>query len=260
MSFHNPSNHVNLRQSLSLFDLPDNRIEPGMKGYYRRPSRAIEKGGGFFIPGLEDEKIRIVAVAILFAMLTLNSVGSPYFTFQLAVSDAITVVTSLLLLVISVSPIIQNDLEASNQPLYISKIQSSVNNDNDVLEITARGLLNTCEGVNYVLIVTKEQILLEFGPLGKKVASWPSVLSMIKEIENKQRIDEAGHEPSSYKVLETSTLKSSEILSEDTQSVLVVKANSGLIWVVGAATGVQLEAAQSWIVSLSSVPLRIAEN
>ena len=27
-----------------------------MKGYYVRPSRAIEKGGGFFVPGLEGDR------------------------------------------------------------------------------------------------------------------------------------------------------------------------------------------------------------
>jgi hypothetical protein len=37
----------------------------GLKGYYRRPSRAIEKGGGFFVPGLENEKIRIFSATCL---------------------------------------------------------------------------------------------------------------------------------------------------------------------------------------------------
>ena len=42
----------------------------GMKGFYRRPSKAIEQGGGFFIPGLEGERIRIVtALALLVALL-----------------------------------------------------------------------------------------------------------------------------------------------------------------------------------------------
>ena len=41
-----------------------------MKGFYRRPSKAIEQGGGFFIPGLEGERIRIVtALALLVAIL-----------------------------------------------------------------------------------------------------------------------------------------------------------------------------------------------
>ncbi len=41
-----------------------------MKGFYRRPSKAIEQGGGFFIPGLEGERIRIVtALALLVALL-----------------------------------------------------------------------------------------------------------------------------------------------------------------------------------------------
>ena len=44
-----------------------------MKGFYRRPSKAIEQGGGFFIPGLEGERIRIVtALALLVALLGLS--------------------------------------------------------------------------------------------------------------------------------------------------------------------------------------------
>ena len=45
---------------------PDLVGSRGMKGYYRRPSRAIEKGGGFYVPGLEGEKIRIVSASFTF--------------------------------------------------------------------------------------------------------------------------------------------------------------------------------------------------
>lgn len=44
--------------------------ERGMKGFYRRPSKAIEQGGGFFVPGLEGERVRLLtAFALLVALL-----------------------------------------------------------------------------------------------------------------------------------------------------------------------------------------------
>jgi hypothetical protein len=54
--------NARLQQTKNEKDLEGIR---GLKGYYRRPSRAIEKGGGFFVPGLEGEKIRIVSAAFL---------------------------------------------------------------------------------------------------------------------------------------------------------------------------------------------------
>ena len=39
--------------------IPININGKSMKGYYVRPSRAIEKGGGFFVPGLEGDRYRI---------------------------------------------------------------------------------------------------------------------------------------------------------------------------------------------------------
>lgn len=44
----------------------------GLKGLYTRPSRAIEKGGGFFIPGLPNERIRYVSAISLLILFFIN--------------------------------------------------------------------------------------------------------------------------------------------------------------------------------------------
>ena len=54
-----------VRRPLFLADEKDLDGIRGLRGYYRRPSRAIEKGGGFFVPGLEDEKIRVLSASLL---------------------------------------------------------------------------------------------------------------------------------------------------------------------------------------------------
>jgi hypothetical protein len=71
-----------------------------------RPSRAIEKGGGFYIPGLEDNKLRIFAASTIIALSIVNTysiTSSTATTAQLArdpalvVSTLIGIVTSALL-------------------------------------------------------------------------------------------------------------------------------------------------------------------
>ena len=42
-----------------------------------RPSAAVERGGGFFIPGLEGYKLRLAVALLLSAGLLLNRVLSP---------------------------------------------------------------------------------------------------------------------------------------------------------------------------------------
>jgi hypothetical protein len=46
-------------------------------GYYVRPSAALERGGGFYVPGLEGTRLRVVGAAVLSVGLVLNRVLSP---------------------------------------------------------------------------------------------------------------------------------------------------------------------------------------
>lgn len=50
---------------------------PVNKGYYTRPSAAFEQGGGFYVPGLEGAKLRLVAACVLSGGLLLNRLLSP---------------------------------------------------------------------------------------------------------------------------------------------------------------------------------------
>ena len=50
---------------------------PARPGYYARPSAAVEQGGGFYVPGLEGSRLRVVAAAVLSAALVFNRVLSP---------------------------------------------------------------------------------------------------------------------------------------------------------------------------------------
>lgn len=63
------------------------------KGVYARPSAAIERGSGFFIPGLEGPRVRLVFGLIIMVLTTLNhfllSTTTESFTELLAIAYAI---------------------------------------------------------------------------------------------------------------------------------------------------------------------------
>lgn len=84
---------------LSMSTESDMEGKRGMKGYYRRPSRAIEKGGGFFVPGLEGEKIRVVSAAVLVLMIASNRAGVQDATVAQVTSEVIGVVMAVILFV-----------------------------------------------------------------------------------------------------------------------------------------------------------------
>jgi hypothetical protein len=79
LAFRSPSLRPTVRSSLTqatddsdelLYKDVKSSGERGMKGFYRRPSKAIEQGGGFFVPGLEGERVRLLtAFALLVALL-----------------------------------------------------------------------------------------------------------------------------------------------------------------------------------------------
>lgn len=59
------------------------RAEPPVKSsFYKNPSKAIEKGGGFYIPGLRGPRLRLFVGVVAAALLALNASGD--------VSDFIT--------------------------------------------------------------------------------------------------------------------------------------------------------------------------
>ena len=50
---------------------------PVSKGYYVRPSAAVEQGGSFYVPGLEGSRVRVAGAAVLTVVTVLNRVLSP---------------------------------------------------------------------------------------------------------------------------------------------------------------------------------------
>lgn len=72
----------------------------GRKGFYVRPSKAVELGGGFYVPGLEGTRLRMALSAFAIAMLLVNRAILPGFVPQQSqnISEVITAATTLMLL------------------------------------------------------------------------------------------------------------------------------------------------------------------
>lgn len=53
------------------------RKPPAVKSsFYKNPSKAIEKGGGFYIPGLRGPRLRVFVASVALSLLTINHVVS----------------------------------------------------------------------------------------------------------------------------------------------------------------------------------------
>ena len=154
----------------------------GMKGFYTRPSMAIEKGGGFFIPGLEDQKIRILtSVSILFIIFTSQVINNQFTTTQLIISEIISIFTAMILF-------LQGVLLTLSQPAIIvetSSFLTLLQKSNDISlisnEFIGKQLLQTCEGLVYVLFVEKSQVIVEYGSVNRTILS-SNKLSTINSI------------------------------------------------------------------------------
>jgi len=152
---------------------PDMEGRKGMKGYYRRPSRAIEKGGGFFVPGLEGERIRVITAAASVIMFAANRMGQTTASLSQVVSEITGLSVALLLFVQGFAeafPSGSSDFEGDDIPTttsYLSILQASPSLQGAALESIVRSLVQTCENVVYVAVInSNSEIMLELGPVG----------------------------------------------------------------------------------------------
>ncbi|KAJ8904952.1 hypothetical protein NDN08_001465 [Rhodosorus marinus] len=77
-AFQNVALLSSVRRSLTVCSARDGRKNPGAvkQGFYKRPSKAIEKGGGFYVPGLRGWRLRASVGSLLIALLTANHISA----------------------------------------------------------------------------------------------------------------------------------------------------------------------------------------
>lgn len=144
----------------------------GYKGYYRRPSKAIESGGGFFIPGLEGNRIRIISSTIFLLSIFINHIDVIRADQTQAISELCGVSMSVLLFLQGIAPSIskfatvpQNDrkdvnLQAQNMKSLIitNRIETANTFESIVTEIAC-----SSEGISYIGAFDNQGMLIQFG-------------------------------------------------------------------------------------------------
>ncbi|CAM9322434.1 unnamed protein product [Laminaria digitata] len=78
---------------------PPGENTKNLGSYYRRPSAAIEQGGGFFVPGLQGFRLRLVLAVVILGLISLDGFSRPGMTTSQVVSEALAGLAGLALLV-----------------------------------------------------------------------------------------------------------------------------------------------------------------
>jgi hypothetical protein len=164
-------------------DDPDLQSLRGMKGFYVRPSRAIEKGGGFFVPGLEGGRIRVVSAVLLVFLNVVNNVGIQSLSTAETVSQSVGIAATVILLLQGISEVFATEMQQmastsirrqSNDFLAVIQSSNRTEDGNAVANIDAiaRSIIKTCGGINYILVLRQAEVVYEIGP----VANRPTML------------------------------------------------------------------------------------
>ena len=224
----------------------------GMKGFYRRPSRAIEKGGGFFVPGLEGEKIRLTTVAVIIIMFAINRYGNDgQFSLNLFVSEAIGTSMALVLFIQSVISIYGGD-SSSDAGRYLSVVQSSDNSKISDIDFIARTVVRTSDNIKRILVLSDGVIQFELALLGSPPTS-SSQATLIHQATIK----------SSSSAALTNDRKDAPHLEEllASKSVKYFLDIAGRLWVFGCESeGWDAQTYDGWIRSLLDSPLLERES
>lgn len=259
----------------------------GMKGYYRRPSRAIEKGGGFYVPGLEGERIRIITAGALVLMFVANRAGQTVATFPQVVSELTGIAVALLLFAQGAADVFgaggggggggegEADSQQQEQSLaalsYLSVLQNNFGADGrsgqgPAVEAIARSLVQTSEDALYIAALSRQdgRVLFELGPVQGSAMTSLQGRALVDAVQISSSFSSSLPSPFPRRclsILDLDTLQQRAqqpltCLPLSTKSVGVATAGD-LVWVLACAAPAEAIAPEtrSWMQSLLSAPL-----
>ena len=250
---------IHQRRSLSISssgnddttDMSNDLGRKGMKGYYRRPSRAIEKGGGFFIPGFENERIRILSSTILLVLLIVNRSGVQVATVSQIVTELTGAAMIILLFLQGIADRFKinsiDPLSMPNTSSYITTIQKDKSSTViDSIESVARAIVQTSPDISYVLVLSKDnKVMLELSPISTVMIDDSSSSSLGTVLRTQQRVT----------IDSLQRMSSTWRLNESIQNVVsAVDSNNG-VWLVGSNRNSDNGSNIDWIKALIACPL-----
>lgn len=224
----------------------DNQINDsqrrGMKGYYVRPSRAIEKGGGFFVPGLEDEKLRFFSGSFISILVMFNHISVDAYTPSVIIGEVIAMGMGLFLILQAfLSPEESADIKPDKETLSILYINDKSKNQVNIYEFISREIIKTCQGIGYLLCLTPDEIVLEIGyPTRKSITniSTSVLYSMAESLATTDKISKSISNENIDRVF------------NDFQDVSVVRGHGDKLWMIASYEPSAVKENLSWIKSL----------
>ena len=258
--------------SLLQSSMNDGEQQSGMKGMYRRPSKAVEQGGGFFIPGLEDGKIRILSGVDLLVLIAVNHNGAEPIALAQSVSELTSIACALYLFLQGVLPATSGSSSSGDagSQIFLTNLQAARSStartsppapvapaplealNPTTAEAVARLVSRTTAGVFYILATrtlndgkAEYEVLTELGPVSSdSVRRWSESLSASNDTLNKvlTAVDEVAKSPvgsdSAVEIdipalrLALSTIRGGPTLPEETAYAAYVSDPRGYRWLL----------------------------
>jgi hypothetical protein len=251
---------------MSSSDQSDMEGKRGMKGYYRRPSRAIEKGGGFYVPGLEGEKIRVLSAGILVLMIASNRAGVQTADASQITSEAIGVIMALILFLQGLAEAFPSGGSSTSSSIapasFLSVIQSAPRSLQTVsVESAARSIIQTCEDVSYILIVSniEKKVVLELGPVTGTAAS-AAACEMLRNFSGRNVVKNEEGVPvlSMFQAAPSFLARTTNTIAvpDKVQSIaVIVDGKNDWTWMIAAGSELsEFNKSADWISSLTAAP------
>lgn len=243
---------VGCRPATYLMADPDLQGKPGMKGYYRRPSRAIEKGGGFFVPGLEGEKIRVSTATVLILMVAANRLGNQQVQFNQIVSELCAISAAVWLFVQGIVDFFsasEVNLQASDQN-YLTVVQKNGALSGKVQSL-ANALTASSNDILYVVVAAQDEIIFQLSPIGQNSVS-PTQIDQLRTVAARGDKESVVLDKNSFNKFEMGGLK----LSQETESVVLHRDSRSWLWLVASRKSTtEMEKAIPWLETVASAPI-----
>lgn len=253
-------------------DKVDMKGLPGMKGYYRRPSRAIEKGGGFFVPGLEGERIRLLTAVALFAMFSLNRAGQVVQTFPQVVSETTGLIMAIVLLLQGIAELfpvsempaelVEADYGTLPSTYLVTRQSSEKGKEIGMVEEVARSILQSCSGLTYAVALNRSgDIIVEVGPVSGDAATMTSkegnLLVSVAQQTTTDGLDKQSFISTLVAAGGDSSIDFMRCIPSSVRSVALRKGYADTTWLIASTTddsGSVLKEQMRWIDSLAQAP------
>jgi hypothetical protein len=249
-----------------LFATNDDELQasnrPGMKGLYRRPSKAIELGGGFFVPGLEGEKIRIVSSVLILLAIAANHFASAESGNGAIIGETVGILTSLLLLAQGLSSIFVFESNQSNKVAPFFAVLNSISEEKEpsivFIDSLSRAIVRSVSSLSDIIVIQPSsngdmRILYDFGyaDSNRKISN-----EMLTDSQ-KKTISTGDHSQELYTI--DMINKEWETFFPAARSLYYLQDERHLIWLLAFSREENLgEEDRKWIQSLLKCPFKIS--